>query len=106
MSAHNNLLDLMSQLTNLEANISTIIMEFATKLSSLTDLHMLLVLENRDGRKLCGSMDLIDAYAKGGFRPSNSDQVFDVHSNTHQAWGFNSFKLTVARTSNVSSLIV
>ena len=74
----------MSQITNLESNISTIIMEFATKLASLTDLHMLLVLENRDGRKLCGSPHLIDAYAKGSFRSSNADQLVDVESKTHR----------------------
>ena len=41
-SAHGNLLDLMTQITNLESNISGIIMELASKLSSLTDLHFFL----------------------------------------------------------------
>ena len=52
MAAHNNLVDLMTQITNLESNISSIIMEFASKLSSLTDLHLFLVLENRERRKV------------------------------------------------------
>ena len=80
MAAHNNLLDLMTQITNLESNISAIIMEFASKLSSLTDLHLFLALENREGRKVCGSPHLIESYAKGGFRPLRTDLLVDVES--------------------------
>ena len=80
MAAHNNLLDLMTQITNLESNISAIIMEFASKLSALTDLHLFLVLENRDGRKVCGSPHLIESYAKGGFRPLRTDLLVDIES--------------------------
>ena len=87
MAAHNNLLDLMTQITNLEANISAIIMEFASKLSALTDLHLFLVLENRDGRKVCGSPHLIESYAKGGFQPLTTDLLIDAESKQQRSLG-------------------
>jgi len=86
MAAHNNLLDLMTQITNLESNISAIIMEFASKLSALTDLHLFLVLENRDGRKVCGSPHLIESYAKGGFRPLRTDLLVDTESKQQRSF--------------------
>ena len=67
-----------SQNMDLESNISSIIMEFASKLSSLTDLHLFLMLENRERRKVCGSARLTDSYAKGGLRPLRNDVLVDV----------------------------
>ena len=55
-------------------------MEFASKLSSLTELHLFLMLENRGRREVCGSTRLTDSYAKGGLRPCRNDVLVDVES--------------------------
>merc|ERR1712212_1093086 len=74
MSSH-NILQLMTHLNDFEITINNVICEFATRLSALIDANFFLILENRDGRKLCGSTGLVDQYVRGTLRPLDTDQI-------------------------------
>lgn len=80
--ASQNILQLMTHLNDFEITINNVICEFATRLSTLIDANFFLILENRDGRKLCGSANLVDEYVKGSLRPFDTDQLGTFESKT------------------------
>ena len=79
MSSH-NILQLMTHLNDFEITINNVICEFATRLSALIDANFFLILENRDGRKLCGSPALVDDYVRGTLSTRDSDQIASYDS--------------------------
>jgi len=79
MSSH-NILQLMTHLNDFEITINNVICDFTTRLSALIDANFFLILENRDGRKLCGSPALVDDYARGSLRSQESDQIASYDS--------------------------
>ena len=76
MASH-NILQLMTHLNDFEITINNVICDFTTRLSALIDANFFLILENRDGRKLCGSPSLIDDYVRGALTRQDSDQIAD-----------------------------
>lgn len=73
-----NLLGLMNQLQSLESSFTSILMEAALKLSSITDTNVFLLIESSEGRRISGKRHLCDAYLRGALTPTGSDAIFEV----------------------------
>ena len=69
MASASHLLDVMTQLRSMEAALSSVLMEAAMKMASLTDAGIFLLLETDEGRKFCGNKKLCQEYRSGGVRP-------------------------------------
>ena len=82
MSATMNLMGLVSQLQNMECAISSIIMESALKLASLTSASIFIAIETEDARRFAGSPNLVQTYLQGTLAPvSGRDLQIDVDLN-------------------------
>jgi len=78
MSAAANLMGLVTQLQNMECAISSIIMESAMKLASLTSASIFVVIETEDARRFTGSPHMMQTYLERNMIPSGRDLQIDV----------------------------
>ena len=73
MNAVDNLVNLIDQLQNVESSITRLMTEIIMKLCSLTSSSVLLVVENNQVRRICGTGDLKTAYRDMTLKPLPSD---------------------------------
>jgi len=78
MANAQNLLGLLGQLQSMESSFVAILMETASKLSSLTDTNIFLLVETQQGRRFTGDRRLCDAFLGQGIRAFNSDVEYAV----------------------------
>jgi len=78
MSAAANLMGLVTQLQNMECAISSIIMESAMKLASLTSASVFIAIETEDARRFTGSPHMMQTYLQRNLVPSGRDLQIDV----------------------------
>jgi len=78
MANAQNLLGLLGQLQSMESSFVAILMETASKLSSLTDTNIFLLVETQQGRRFTGDRRLCDAFLGPGIRAFNSDVEYAV----------------------------
>lgn len=78
MSATANLMGLVTQLQNMECAISSIIMESAMKLASLTSASIFVVIETEDARRFTGSPHMMQTYLERNMMPGGRDLQIDV----------------------------
>jgi predicted ribosome-associated RNA-binding protein Tma20 len=76
-----SLYGLMDQLQTMELKFTSILMETAIKLASLTDSSMFLLIETPHGRRFAGKQHLCDAYLYGSLSPVGNDVQMDADLN-------------------------
>lgn len=81
MNTSGALIGLVDHLQTMESMVTTILIEAAMKLATLTDAGVFLLVESRDGRRFSGKRHLCDAYLEGRLHPTDGDVELEVNPN-------------------------
>jgi len=79
MASSQSLLGLVNHLQNIELTFTSILLESAIKLSSLTDSNIFVLIETQEGRRFCGSKHLSEAYIGNGLSSNHNDIELEVN---------------------------
>ena len=84
MNAVDNLVNLIDQLQTIESSLTRVMSEIIMKLCSLTSSSVLLVVQNDNVRRVCGTDDLKAAYRQRTFEPRDTDLEMLMDLSQHQ----------------------
>ena len=73
MDSSQSLVGLINQLQKMEDSMSSIILEFASKMAALTDVAIFVLIENQEGRKFAGKHHLTESYLNGNMKAIGND---------------------------------
>jgi len=82
MTSAQSLIGLVSQLQTMESSFTSILMEAALKLASLTDASIFMLVETPEGRRYAGRHHLCSAYQRGQLLPLANDKEMEADANT------------------------
>ena len=84
MNAVDNLVNLIDQLQTIESSLTRVMTEIIMKLCSLTSSSVLLVVQNDNVRRVCGTDDLKAAYRQKTLEPRDTDLEMLMDFSQHQ----------------------
>jgi hypothetical protein len=73
MDSNQSLVGLINQLQKMEDSMSSLILEFASKMAALTDVSIFVLIENQEGRKFAGKRHLTESYLSGNMKVIGND---------------------------------
>ena len=78
MTTFKNVMAIASHLQHLESSLSTILIEAALKLTSLTESSLFILIDGPNGRKYAGTDRLTDAFKEEGLMHENGDTEINI----------------------------